>query len=71
MNGNNLSLGMQKITILVRGLFKTNNSKVIIWEAVPFDSILDFDRYKVGEIIKVMDNNRSDDHGPRCAVRKR
>ena len=60
----NLFDSTQDIYNLIRGVTKPfpgaflfkNNSKVILWEAVPFDSILDFDGHKVGEIIKVMDN---------------
>ena len=29
--------------------------KVIIWEAVPFDEMLDFSDYKPGEVIEVFD----------------
>lgn len=31
--------------------------KVIIWEAIPFDMILDFSAYRVGEVIDVFDGN--------------
>ncbi len=31
-----------------------NNEKFVIWDAVPFDNILDFNTFKVGEIIDVL-----------------
>ncbi|MDL2266739.1 hypothetical protein LJC46_01970 [Desulfovibrio sp. OttesenSCG-928-G15] len=34
-----------------------SEKKVMIWDAVPFDCILDFSGYRPGEIIDVMDNN--------------
>ena len=60
----NLSNDTQDIYNLIRGVTKPfpgaflykNNSKVIIWEAYPFDKYLDFDEYKLGEIIQIIDN---------------
>ncbi len=34
----------------------TNSVVMHIWDAVPFDSIIDFSRYRVGEIIQIYDN---------------
>ena len=60
----NLSNDTQDIYNLIRGVTKPfpgaflykNNSKVIIWEAYPFDKYLDFDEYKLGEIIQIIDD---------------
>ena len=60
----NLSNDTQDIYNLIRGVTKPfpgaflykNNSKVTIWEAYPFDKYLDFDEYKLGEIIQVIDD---------------
>ena len=51
----------QDIYNLIRGVTKPfpgaflfkDNSKLTIWEAVPFDKILDFSEYNIGEIIQV------------------
>ena len=58
----NLSDSIQSIYNLIRGVTKPfpgaflykNKSKVIIWEAYPFDKYLDFDEYNLGEIIQVI-----------------
>ena len=50
MNGNNLSVGMQKITILVRGLFKVGNSKIVILDE-PLAGLDSNTRKKVLKII--------------------
>ena len=34
----------------------TNGIKITIWDAVPFDNILNFNKYKVGEIIDIIYN---------------
>ena len=33
------------------------DSKLFVWEAVPFDNQLDFSDYKLGEIIEFIDGN--------------
>jgi UDP-4-amino-4-deoxy-L-arabinose formyltransferase/UDP-glucuronic acid dehydrogenase (UDP-4-keto-hexauronic acid decarboxylating) len=50
---------------LVRGVSKPfpgafayiNSGKIIIWEAYPFDGIMDFSHYSPGEVIDVFDHN--------------
>tara|TARA_R100001510_G_C7647150_1_gene204482 strand:+ start:888 stop:1799 length:912 start_codon:yes stop_codon:yes gene_type:complete len=61
----NLNLSCKEIYNLIRavskpfpGAFLTyGDSKLIIWDAVPFDNQLDFSDYKLGEIIEFIDGD--------------
>ena len=58
-----LSLGVRDVYNLIRGVTKPfpgaflmcDDTKITIWDAVPFDNQLDFSDYKVGEIIKFVE----------------
>ena len=58
VNGNNLSMGMQKITILLRAYFKFNNSKVIIFDE-PLASLDHNTRQNVLKLINDIDKNKT------------
>lgn len=61
----NFTWRTKKVYDLIRAVTKPfpgafcfhKNSKVIIWDAVPFDMILDFSNYQVGEVIDVFEGN--------------
>jgi len=61
----NLNFSCKEIYNLIRAISKPfpgaflmyKDSKIIIWEAVPFDNQLDFSDYKLGEIIEFIDGN--------------
>ena len=50
MNGNNLSLGMQKITIILRGIFKRVSCNVFIFDE-PLAGLDQFSRRNVIKLI--------------------
>jgi ABC-type bacteriocin/lantibiotic exporter with double-glycine peptidase domain len=58
VHGNNLSMGMQKITILLRAYFKFNNSKVIIFDE-PLASLDHNTRQNVLKLINDIDKNKT------------
>jgi methionyl-tRNA formyltransferase len=61
----NLNSSCKEIYDLIRAVSKPfpgaflmyGDSKLLVWEAVPFDNQLDFSDYKLGEIIEFIDGN--------------
>ena len=58
VNGNNLSLGMQKIIILMRGLLRSKESKIIIFDE-PLAGLDIHTRDKVMKILKNLDKTKT------------
>lgn len=58
VNGNNLSLGMQKIIILMRGLLRSKNAKILIFDE-PLAGLDVNTRKKVMNILKDLDNTKT------------
>ena len=59
-----LSLGVRDTYNLIRGVSRPfpgaflmcGDMKVTIWNAVPFDNVLDFSEYELGQVIRVMED---------------
>ena len=58
VNGNKLSLGMQKITILLRAYFKIKDSKIIIFDE-PLAGLDKETRKKILKLISDIDRNKT------------